>query len=424
MKKLLALLLTAVLAVGCVAFTGCSETVKEYTGIKKVENYADMKVGFITLHDESSTYDKNFIDSAKEVCQKLGITKYEIKTNVPEGKECYTAAKKFAEQGYNLVFADSFGHEKYLLQAAKEYPDTQFCHATGTKAHTERRGNHHNAFASIYEGRYLAGVAAGLKLKAMMEADSTIVPKVGYVGAFPYAEVKSGYTSWFLGLRSIVPTATMEVKFTSSWYDYDKEKATAEALIQDKCVLISQHADSMGAPEACMNAGVPNVSYNVDTRTMTKDEKINNSYIIASKVNWGPYFEYMLSCLQKGTEIAYDWTGTIETGSVQLLALNEKAAAPGTQKVLDDITAQFKAGTLKVFDTSKFNVTKNDKKNTNATVDAAGKLLGYKADVDDMGDYVADTEVVKTAGEVTYFAESEFRSAPYFDIDIDGIEIK
>ena len=180
----------------------------------------------------------------------------------------------------------------------------------------------------------------------------------------------------------------------------------------------------MGAPEACMNANVPNVSYNVDTRTMTNDEKINNSYIIASKVNWGPYFEYMLSCIQKGTEIAYDWTGSIETGSVQLLALNEKAAAPGTQEVLDDVTAQFKAGTLKVFDTSKFTVTKNDKKNTNATVDAAGKLLGYKADVDDMGDYVADTEVVKTAGKVTYFAESEFRSAPYFDIDIDGIEIK
>lgn len=418
MKKLLSLVLVCVLSMACCLITACGNKEKAYNGIKKVENYADMKIGFICLHDESSTYDKNFIDSAKEVCTKLGIT-YEIKTNIPEGKECYTAAKKFAKEGFNIVFADSFGHEQYMLQAAKEYPNTQFCHATGTKAHTEKRGNHHNAFASIYEGRYLAGVAAGLKLQEMIDnnqikdnqKDAAGNIKVGYVGAFPYAEVKSGYTSWFLGLRFVVNNVVMEVKFTSSWYDFDKEKSTAEALIASGCALISQHADSMGAPEACFNAGVPNVSYNVDTRKMTEDAKVNDSYIIASKVNWAPYFEYMIDCLKKGEEIAYDWTGTLATGSVEILSLNEKAAAAGTQAKLDEVMAKLKDGSLKVFDCSTFTV--NGK-----------NLTSYLADVDDAGDYVHETEVIKKDGDVTYFAESFYRSAPYFDVDIDGITNK
>lgn len=410
MKKLLALVVTVVTAVACCfGMTGCKKKDTSYKGIKKVENYADIKVGFITLHDSSSTYDKNFIDAAEAVCKELGV-QYEITTNIPEQNACYTAAKKYAERKFNIVFADSFGHEKHILKAANEYPDTQFCHATGTKAHTEKRGNFHNAFASIYEGRYLAGVAAGMKLKAMMDADSTVVPKVGYVGAFPYAEVKSGYTSWFLGLRSIVPTATMDVKFTSSWYDYDEEKSAAEALIQSGCVLISQHADSMGAPDACAAAGVPNVCYNVDSRTMTEDAKVSNSYIIASKINWAPYFRYMINCVKNGEEIDYDWTGTFATGSVELLELNEKVAAAGTQEKLNEVKAQLVAGTLKVFDCSKFTV--------------GGKnITEYLADVDDKGDYKPETQVIKTLNDITYFAESEFRAAPYFDIDIDGITL-
>ncbi|MBO5852050.1 MAG: BMP family ABC transporter substrate-binding protein, partial [Clostridia bacterium] len=298
------------------------------------------------------------------------------------------------------------------LKAAKQFPNTQFCHATGTKAHTENRGNFQNAFASIYEGRYLAGVAAGLKLKDLYGDDITDAEaKIGYVGAFPYAEVKSGYTSFYLGVKSIVPNVTMDVKFTSSWYDYDKEKEAAEALIASGCTLISQHADSMGAPTACFEADIPNVCYNVDSRTMTNDTRINNSYIIASKINWAPYFRYMINCVMTGTEIADDWTGTMQTGSVEVLTLNETAAAPGTQAKLNEVKASLEEGTLKVFDCSKF------------TVNGAN-LTQYLADVDDMGDYIPETNVIKSANGITYFAESEFRSAPYFDIDIDGITIK
>ena len=292
-------------------------------------------------------------------------------------------------------------------------------------AHTENVSNFQNAFASIYEGRYLAGVAAGLKLLEMYGDENGNVSdenaKVGYVGAWPYAEVISGYTSWFLGVRSIVPNATMEVRYTNDWYNEPAEMATAEALIADGCKLVSQHADSMGAPTACETAGIPNVAYN---GTTGKTE----TFIIASKINWVPYFEYMLDCVINGKDIVTDYTGTLATESVQITVLGE-AAAEGTQARLDAVKAQLMDGSLKVFDCSKFTV-KNAKADTSLyskadsiTMDADGHLTSYLADVDSDENYTPDTNVIKTEGGVTYFAESDFRSAPYFDIIIDGITI-
>ena len=327
---------------------------------------------------------------------------YVLKTNIPEGQECYeTAAELIEDEGCNIIFADSFGHESFMIQAAKEYPEVQFCHATGTRAHTEGLANYHNAFASIYEGRFLAGVAAGMKLNEMIEKGEFTAEeaKMGYVGAYPYAEVKSGYTSFFLGARYICPTVTMEVTFTNSWYDEALEKEGATKLINDGCKLISQHADSMGAPTACEVAGVPDVSYNGSTVSACP-----NTFIISSRINWEPYFEYMVNCVMNGEAIAADWTGTIATGSVELSELNEQAAAAGTAEKIAEVKAALEDGSLKVYDINTF------------TVNGA-KLESYLADVDDMGDYVPETEVV-TDG---YFHESEYRSAPYFDVDIDGI---
>ena len=414
MKKILSLLLAVVMLFGCVAmFASCGG-----------KNPGDVKAALIALHGTSSTYDKNFIEAFETACENKGLKEenYTIITDIPEGTECYDAAADFADEGYDVIFADSFGHESYMLKAAEEFPDVQFCHATGTTAHTENVENFQNAFASIYEGRYLAGVAAGLKLIEMYGEDITDAEaKVGYVAAWPYAEVISGYTSWFLGVRSVVPNATMEVRYTSSWYDEPGEKATAEALIDAGCTLISQHADSMGAPTACENEGIPNVAYN---GTTGKTE----TFIIASKINWIPYFEYMLDCVIEGKDIDTDWTGTIATKSVEITVLGE-AAAEGTQAKLDAVKAQLVDGSLKVFDCSKFTV-KGAKADTSAfskagniTMDADGHLTAYKADVDTDANFAGDTNVIKTANGVTYFAESEFRSAPYFDIVIDGITI-
>ena len=409
MKKFATVALSAVLAAtGLAGLTACSD--RTYT------------IGLICLHGDSSTYDKNFIDAMREACENLGVSdQLTIVTDIPEGNECYEAARDLVDQGCQVIFADSFGHEQYMLKAAREFPDVEFCHATGTQAHTSEVANYHNAFASIYEGRYLAGVAAGMKLLEMHEAGelednnytdtSKTTIKMGYVGAFPYAEVISGYTSFFLGAQSVLQEneldVTMEVSYTSSWYDIDAERDTAIALINRGAALISQHADSMGAPSACEDKGVPNVSYNGSTAT-----DCPNTYIISSRVNWVPYFEYMIRQTLDNAEIDTDWCGglgtgseyTDTTGSVVLTELGS-AAAEGTEAKLNEVRAKLQKGELEVFDTSKFTV-------------KGEHITSYLADVDDAGDYVGETEAINAEG---IFEESKYRSAPYFNIIIDGI---
>ena len=394
MKKFASLLLALVMCLCCLTTAALAERAPVAKD--------DLKIGFIFLHDENSTYDLNFITAAKAACEKLGIA-YETKTNIPEGQECYDAAAELADAGCDIIFADSFGHESYMIQAALEFPEVEFCHATGTKAHTENLPNYHNAFATIYEGRYLAGVAAGMKLNEMIEAGTITADqaKIGYVGAYPYAEVKSGYTSFFLGARSVCPSATMEVTFTYSWYDEAMEKEGAQMLIQKGCVLISQHADSMGAPTACEVAGVPNVSYNGSTQAACP-----NTFIVSSRIDWAPYYEYAITAAMNGDPIDADWTGTLATGSVVLTDLNENVAAEGTAEAIADATAKLESGELHVFDCSTFTV-------------KGETLTSSMADVNTDPNYTPDTEAIVDG----YFAESTFRSAPYFDLQIDGINL-
>ena len=409
-KRVLSLITVLTMTVGMLAGCGGSsdtastdaaDSTAESTAEGETKDLSDMKVGFIFLHDENSTYDLNFMNAAKEACEKLGV-EYTAKTNIPEGQECYEAACELADAGCDFIFADSFGHEDYMIEAAKEYPEVQFSHATGTKAHTENLDNFHNAFASIYDGRYLAGIVAGEKLNEMI-ANGEITEdqaKIGYVGAYTYAEVISGYTSFFLGARSVCPTATMEVTFTGSWYDETAEKEGANKLIENGCVLISQHADSMGAPTACETAGVPNVSYNGSTESACP-----NTFLVSSRVNWEPYFEYAINCVANGEAIDTDWTGSLATESVVLSDLGT-AVAEGTQEAVEEAKAKLESGDLHVFDTSTF------------TVEGA-ELTTYMADVDTDANYEGDHEAVSDG----YFHESEYRSAPYFDVQIDGITL-
>lgn len=356
------------------------------------------KIGFIFLHDENSSYDKNFIEAAKDVCNELNVT-FMSRIGVTEGDDCYTAAEELVNQGCKAVFADSFGHEPYLIKAAKKYPDVEFCHATGTRAHTEGLDNYHNAFASIYQGRYVTGVAAGLKLNAMIEAGTITAEQavMGYVGAFPYAEVVSGYTSFYLGAKSVCPSVTMSVRYTNSWYSIEGEASAATALIdEDKAVIVSQHADSMGAPGVCEEKGVPNVFYNGTNDNL-------DTYLIASRINWRPYFRYMINSTLKGEKMNSDWYGTIENGAVEVLTLNETLAASGTKAALDKVISDLKGG-LEVFNTANFTV-------------KGETVTSYEADVNDDPAFTKDTQVIENG----VFKESTYRSAPYFDMRIDGI---
>ncbi|MGN1093798.1 MAG: BMP family ABC transporter substrate-binding protein [Candidatus Neoclostridium sp.] len=423
MKKIITILLAVVTAVTCCfAFAACTPTENPDNGGTTI------KAGLITLHDDNSTYDKNFIDAFKAACKAKGVEAV-IKTGIGEDESCTTAANELVEEGCKFVFADSFGHEDFLKAAAQQHPDVEFAHATGVSMQNDTTANFHNAFASIYEGRFLAGYAAGLKLKAMYEADNTIakdgVITVGYVGAYPYAEVKSGYTSWLLGVRRAMEevegiTVNMKVQFTFEWYEETKEANAAKALIDAGCVLISQHADSWGAPTTCEAENVPNVSYNGST-----ESRCPKTFIVSSKINWQPYFEYALDNVKAGTSFAKDWTAgmgeDIYTGSVCLSAFGAIAPVAGTADAVAAVAAQLKAGTVKVFDTSKFAIQEyvydDFSALTEVTTDANGKMLTAKQN---------GVSVIKTANGITYFDESNTetnRSAPYFDINIVGIEI-
>ena len=386
------------------AFAGGS---KESAAPAADGEFANIKIGFIFLHDPaSSTYDNNFYQAALQVQKALGLSDSQVifKWNVEEGAPCYETACDMADAGCNIVFADSFGHETYMIQAAREYPNVQFCHATGTKSRTEGVANFHNAFASIYEGRFLAGIAAGMKINEMIAEGKFTADKakIGYIGAYPYAEVISGFTSFFLGARYVCPTVTMEVTYTNSWFDIAKEKTGAETLINDGCIFISQHADSEGAPKACEEKGVPNVAYNVSTINLGP-----NTALISSKINWAPYYEMIIKAVAKGESFATDWCGTVDTGSVELTELNEKIAAKGTKEAIEKAKADLASGKLHVYDTKSFTV-------------GGRHLTEYLADVIDKGDFQPETNVIVDG----VFVESgeQFRSAPYFDMLIDGIK--
>lgn len=410
-KKILAIfLVVAMVAALAVGLTACK---KDDGG---EVDYSNIKIGMLCLHDKNSTYDKNFITAMEEVQRELGLRDDQviIKTGIPEDDTCYQEAMNLVDAGCNIVFADSFGHEAYMLKAAKQAPKVLFAHATGTRAHTENLPNFVNAFASIYEGRFLAGVAAGLKLNEMIAAKKFTAEeaKMGYVGAYTYAEVISGYTSFYLGAKSVCPTVTMDVTFTGSWYDETAESNAATALINGGCKLISQHADSMGAPNACETAKVPNVSYNGSTFSACPD-----TFIVSSRINWAPYYKYLAEQIVnakgdvKKANVAKDWTGTIATGSVELTTFGTAATA-GTAEKVAEIKAKLMNGTLNVFDTATFTV--NGKKletymaNVNFEDDGTGK-----------DNNKADTQVVENG----VFFESKHRSAPYFDVEIDGIKL-
>ena len=401
MKTLRILPLVALSVASLVGLAGCSKGAA-----------ANVTVGLICLHGDYSTYDNNFIQAMIAAKKKLGF-KLVIKEDVPEeGDDCYNEAAALVEQGCNVIFADSFGHEANMIKAAKQFKDVLFCHATGTQAAAENLPNFGDAFASIYEGRYLAGVAGGLKLAALYgEGNGANVSaenaKVGYVGAYTYAEIISGFTSFFLGVRSVVPNATMEVKFSGSWYNENTERDIANTLMDRGAKLISQHADSHGAPTACQAKGIPNVSYNGSTLSDGPE-----TYLISSRINWQPYYEHVIMGFKKAKDagqaptVENNFTGSLADGSVEVDACSANCPN-GAQAKIDEVKEQLKNGSLRVFDTSKFTVNDGE----------APTEANMKPGAATWGDIPEGTNLL-TGG---YYHESEFRSAPSFDVKIDGI---
>ena len=367
------------------------------------EDKDDFKVGVILVGDENEGYTYAHMEGIEAARVACGLEKDQIiyKYNIEENEACYQAAVDLVEQGCKIVFANSFAHESFLIQAAKEYPDVLFCHATGqTAAKQTDLKNIFNYFTAIYEARYVSGVVAGMKLKELMDNGTVTDPHVGYVGAYPYAEVVSGYTAFFLGIQSIVPDAYMEVQYTNKWFDLTLEAEAANALMARGCVIIGQHADSTGAPSAIQAAhddgtypNVYSVGYNIDMLNVAPDVALTSP-----QNNWGAYYTYAIKTAMEGKEMQQDWCYGYIDEAVQISQLGT-ACAEGTQEAVAAVIDKIKNGELHVFDCSTFTV-------NGEHLTSYDKSYGFDG-----------VELIWDG----YFHESEVISAPLFDIRIDGI---
>lgn len=408
MKKFLALLLAGLMTMGLAACGGDpapAASTPAASGSGNASTAAsDFKVGAILIGDENEGYTFAHIEGIRAACQTLGIDAPIFKYTIAEDESCYDAAIDLAEQDCDIIFANSFGHEPYLAQAASEYPDIYFGHATGTTARTAGMANFCNFFDNIYEARYVSGIVAGLKLQEMMDSGAVSDPYIGYVGAYPFAEVVSGYTAFFLGIRSIVPEAHMDVTYTNSWFDQVAEAEAANSLMSRGCVIIGQHADSTGAPSAVQaahdkgNTNVYSVGYNVDMLSVAPDVALTSP-----QNNWEVPYEEIIRTAMEGGTLKTDYCNGYATDGVMISTLGS-ACAEGTQEAVDAAIAAIKAGTLHVFDTSKFTV--------------GGETVTNAFATDTDGDFVADADEAIIDG---YYHESYFQSAPSFTLRIDGI---
>lgn len=417
MKKTLCLILAMAMMLMLVACGDSSANGDD------AEGASDIKIGCIMLGDETEGYTAAHINGIKAAAEELGISdKLVWKYKVAEDSACYDAAVDLVGQGCNVIFSNSYGHQTHMVQAAQEYPNVTFVSMTGDFAAICGLNNFKNAFTCVYESRYVSGVVAGMKLQELL-ADGTLSAetqpgsfdadgnvKIGYVGAYPYAEVVSGYTAFFLGVRSVVSNVAMEVEYTNSWFDIDKEGAAAESLIADGCVIIGQHADSTGAPAATQklhdNGTICfSVGYNIDMR-----ETAPTAALTSATNNWKVYYKHAMECIMNGTELEADWAAGYSQDAVAITELSGSCAA-GTAEKVAEVEAALKAGTLHVFDTETFTV--GGEKVTTAPCDMS--FMDWTA-----GKAIYEGETVEAIKD-GYFSESTFRSAPYFQLRIDGI---
>ncbi|MBP3634602.1 MAG: BMP family ABC transporter substrate-binding protein [Oscillospiraceae bacterium] len=422
MKKIIALLLALMMVFGMVACGSANEEVVEETteetvveetteetteeAVEETEEtvVSDLKIGAILVHDENSGYDMAHIEGLNAACEALGIPMENVtyKYNIPEDETCYDAAADLADSGCSIIFSDSYGHQTYMAQAAEEFPETMFIACTGDQAATSGLDNLKNIFPYTFESRYVSGVVAGMKLKAMMDEGIVTDPYVGYVGAFPYAEVVSGYTAFFLGIQSIVPEAHMDVQYTNSWYDPIAEGEAAKALMGNGCAIIGQHADSTGAPaevQAAWEAGnqVYSVGYNIDMLAVAPDAALTSAQNV-----WSVLYQATLEAFMAG-EVPTDYACGAANGAQKISDLGPNVAE-GTAEAVEAAWAGIADGSIKVFDTAKFTV--------------GGETVTTAFGLDADGDFVNDHGEAIVDGA---FVESVLRSAPYFSLRIDGI---
>lgn len=414
-KRIMSLLMASILVISMLA--GCGSSTPTDGGSDAVEGEeteaSDFKAGFVMIGDENDGYTYAFLEGIWGAMDTLGLTEENVayKYNISEDESTYDAIVDLIDQGCNVVFTNSYGHQSFALQAAEDYPEVQIVALTGDNAAAADVANFSNGYNRVSEGRYVAGVVAGMKLQELDDAgelsdknyDADGNVKIGYVGAYPYAEVVSGFTAFLLGIQSVYPNASMEVQYTNSWGDITAEKEAAIAMINDGCVIIGQHANTTGAPSACEEANqagevVYNIGYNIDMINAAPNAAMVSPYMV-----WSVYFTDVLAQVMDGKDLDVDWAQGVAEGAVSMTAYSDNCPA-GAQEAAEATMKGIGDGSIHIFDIEAFTV-------------GGEKVTSYLANVIPDDNYEGETEAISDG----YFHEAEYRSSPYFDLRIDGI---
>lgn len=365
MKKVLALVLSLLMVLAMAAAASAEPVAKD-----------DLKIGFVHIGDQSDQgYTYNHDLGTQAMVAALGLREDQIvnKFNIPEGgSECMSAIEELIDAGCNMIFCTSFSFGEDAMEAAMENPDIEFFHATGVLASSADLPNYHNYFAAIYQARYLAGIAAGLK---------TETNKLGYVAAFNFAEVISGYTAFYLGAKSVNPDVEMNVMYTNSWNDPTVEAQVAKALIDQGCDVLSQHSDSTATATTCEANGVFQVGYNADMIPAAP-----KAALVSARIDWSKYLIFAVESYLAGEPIPVDWSAGLTEEAVYLSPLNYDIIAEGTEEAIEAAKTAIMSGELKVF---------------------AGPLTDING------------QVVVEEGD--YYPEQEAESAPSWSYILEGI---
>ena len=357
----------------------CLVILAAFIGLFRILNLSagrdHLTIGFIYDNDESTPYTYNF-SLAKDALEKEFGERVDILTcsNVLD-EEMEEPLRDLAGKGCDIIFFN--GYSELVMKLAPEYPNIEFCQAS----YMDMSGvtvpeNYHTFKGEAYQGRYVSGIAAGMKIKQMI-AEGTITAdqaKVGFVAAFPTSEVISGYTAFILGVRSIVPQAVMRVCYTQTWSSYAQEKSAAEHLIDEGCVILSQHTDTIGPAIACEKASENKKEVYFVGFSQSMSEVAPAASLVTSRICWETYIlsaveammlDKRIESIVSGRIHGTDVSAGFERGWVEMIDLNEQVAAPGTQEAMNNAIEQFKrSGGDFVFRGSYEGVDPDDPSNT------------------------------------------------------------
>jgi basic membrane protein A len=319
-----------------------------------------VKVGFILEGDQSTPYSSNFIRATEDLKLQYGDrVEVEAMYNV-SFEDTLAAIDRLCNDGVDIIFLNSVEYGEPAKAAAALYPDVEFCQSACDNANTDPfRSNYHTFMGRIYEGRYVAGRVAGLKLQELIN-NGTIKPEdalVGYVGAFPFNEVISGYTAFFLGVREECPTATMRVKYANTWTSYMLEKTLAKELIDEGCIVISQHSDTIGPAVTCETCETFHPVYHVGYNQDMIDVAPTTS-LIGTRIDWSLYITAAVGAVLENEKIedyvsariyGNDCGAGFDKGWVKMLELNTAVAPAGAQELINETIEQIIDGKIEVF---------------------------------------------------------------------------